>query len=537
MKQPLLILFLTAALTTAQAQSPVLIDINPGGASSFAENMTSANNNLFIRTHLNQGELWKTDGTQAGTEILRNDIDPDAYPGNYVVINGKMIFTAYEGVANNLEPWVTDGTSAGTMKLKEICPGPAGSYPYGYHNINGKIIFAATDTTFSMGSIFIQTCGVWVTDGTPAGTEELVQMDAIYDNGNTTGVQPSNFFVYNNKAYFMMSDTGKVADIWVSDGTVSGTKRLMNTPVHGYYYDGFIELNSELYILSMVDTNQGFTAVIGGLWHVDVNAPSTSLITNFAPYGNPTGIEINGKIFFYGSDGGTDEALWVTDGTAPGTHLVKDINIGANSSDMNTFTAFNNKLYFFADDVTGKALWVSDGTTNGTMKIKQLALNELYARDMIEYAGNLYFSTYRSNDTTLAFWYSNGNAQNATMFAAEIEQGGGGSFRIMNGSLYFGAYLDNNGAELWKLTVNPNGIPELQKALPLTVFPNPATDELSFSTTGIDVVTIYNIAGEKLSEIKQPLNNKVDVNLLTPGIYIAEVKQGDAITRLRWVKM
>lgn len=86
-----------------------------------------------------------------------------------------------------------------------------------------------------------------------------------------------------------------------------------------------------------------------------------------------------GNIFFQGFTGKTGHELWVTDGTQSGTRLVKDINLGLNSSlaEGGDFllesTELNGKLIFFADDgVHGKELWASDGTAVGTTLVKDI---------------------------------------------------------------------------------------------------------------------------------------------------------------------
>jgi ELWxxDGT repeat protein len=70
--------------------------------------------------------------------------------------------------------------------------------------------------------------------------------------------------------------------------------------------------------------------------------------------------------------------LWVTDGTAAGTHLVADINPGTytspggasypNSSSPSDLTAIGDgRVVFSAHDGTnGTELWVTDGTAAGT---------------------------------------------------------------------------------------------------------------------------------------------------------------------------
>ncbi|MDR0810839.1 MAG: hypothetical protein LBN23_00975, partial [Paludibacter sp.] len=79
------------------------------------------------------------------------------------------------------------------------------------------------------------------------------------------------------------------------------------------------------------------------------------------------------KAFFAATDATNGEELWVTDGTAAGTKLVKDINPGAAGSNIQWLTRFNDKVVFGADNGTaGVELWISDGTAAGTFMVKDI---------------------------------------------------------------------------------------------------------------------------------------------------------------------
>lgn len=79
------------------------------------------------------------------------------------------------------------------------------------------------------------------------------------------------------------------------------------------------------------------------------------------------------KAFFAASNEATGEELWVTDGTVAGTKMVKDINPGSGSSDINWMTRFNDKVVFAANNgENGMELWISDGTENGTYIVKDI---------------------------------------------------------------------------------------------------------------------------------------------------------------------
>ncbi len=56
-------------------------------------------------------------------------------------------------------------------------------------------------------------------------------------------------------------------------------------------------------------------------------------------------------MYFYGEDDNGEE-LWVSDGTASGTRMVKDIAAGGTGSYIGDLIAVNSTLFFRADDVT-----------------------------------------------------------------------------------------------------------------------------------------------------------------------------------------
>src|SRR5262249_57094631 len=85
---------------------------------------------------------------------------------------------------------------------------------------------------------------------------------------------------------------------------------------------------------------------------------------------------VNGTLFFIANDGQHGVELWKSDGTESGTALVKDISAGKYyNSFPDNLTAAGGLLVFTADQrdhnsATGREVWVSDGTAAGTALVR-----------------------------------------------------------------------------------------------------------------------------------------------------------------------
>ena len=129
----------------------MLKDINSGSAPSSPMSFCVFNNKLYFKADLgntfNEGELWVTDGTASGTVLVKN-IYPayNAAIDHMTVYNGSLYFTATDGV-NGYELWKSDGTAAGTQLFKDINPGSGGSYCEAFTVFNNKLYFSSNDGT------------------------------------------------------------------------------------------------------------------------------------------------------------------------------------------------------------------------------------------------------------------------------------------------------------------------------------------------------------------------------------------------------
>ncbi|HEY2840050.1 MAG TPA: ELWxxDGT repeat protein, partial [Pirellulales bacterium] len=91
-----------------------------------------------------------------------NENEQASSPSEMVAIGSTTYFAAYDGVHGN-ELWKSDGTAAGTVLVKDIKPGGANSFPRYLTNVNGTLFFTAGD--FHPGYAGVD---LWKSDGTAA---------------------------------------------------------------------------------------------------------------------------------------------------------------------------------------------------------------------------------------------------------------------------------------------------------------------------------------------------------------------------------
>lgn len=122
-------------------------DLNDGTGNSEIYNR-SANFNGFIFFTADNGtdgvELYKTDGTTAGTMLVKN-INPagDGAGYSYLYTKAGVVFAGNDGT-NGSEPWISDGTAAGTTPIANLNLS-GDSDPLFFYIWNGDIYLNATN--------------------------------------------------------------------------------------------------------------------------------------------------------------------------------------------------------------------------------------------------------------------------------------------------------------------------------------------------------------------------------------------------------
>lgn len=324
------------------AGTAMVADLFPGFSSSYPRDLTNVSGTLFFsaRDGTHGYQLWKSDGTANGTVMVKdNAFAGQSYsrPSWLTNVSGTLFFSANDGVSGN-ELWKSDGTAAGTVLVKDIRPGPTNTGPWYMCNVNGTLFFGANDGTTGIA--------LWKSNGTASGTV-LVKDIHRTNPGLADLYQLTNF---NGTLFFVGRDDVYDSKIWTSDGTTAGTAPFVSGPFS--YPNQLTNIGGTLY----------FDAQRPGafqFWKSDGTPAGTTLIADSIGIGRLT--NVNGAVFFVGSDSTHGAELWKTDGTAAGTAFFYDTEPSDTRNYFPTGLAnINGSLFFSTNDYrNGIRLWAT----------------------------------------------------------------------------------------------------------------------------------------------------------------------------------
>jgi len=300
-------------------------------------------------------ELWATDGTRAGTRLVA-DINGDSRQGSQtaqLTVAGDWVYFQADDGVHGSTLWRSNGDD--TEMVADINPeGDANPGDLaGMIELNGRVIFGANDGKHGHEP--------WVSDGTEAGTRLLADIND--DPGSFGGISfPEGFFRFKDRVYFAARHDGNTAnrELWVTDGTPDGTERFKDI-VPNRDRDA-AEFQGEMYFRAN-DGEHGRE-----LWKTDGTPEGTRMVANINPEDSSAPEDLTvfaGRLFFTADDGSeSGRQLWATDGTESGTQsITPDIAdqpdpLGYHGPRTRSLHVFDGALYFPAEYTeAGRKLW------------------------------------------------------------------------------------------------------------------------------------------------------------------------------------
>ncbi len=339
------------------AEGPAFSLWNPEGQYA-TKSITDVNGTIFFFANdgIHGYELWKTDGTEAGTVMVKDIGDTDAgiLPNDDVyaeciAIDGILYFVAYaEGSGH--EVWRSDGTEDGTYMIGEAIAGNNFStYPCNLCNAGGSLWFGAKS--------FNPISGIWRYDGS-----NLIQVSDAFQNRWNQQSQ-NNFVWHNGYAYFGAGTTANDMHIWRSNGNAMSAELFIQTNTNGQSRPHtFLPIeNGFMFVANGEDETQVFVSdgTLNGTMPLEYADGSVAYFPVGTTNNTTDFLPINGGYYWNGTNG-----FSFTDGTNEGTHSITDDAFSYHRVDWmtNNSAAIGNHVVFAGDNHNLK----SNGTPEGT---------------------------------------------------------------------------------------------------------------------------------------------------------------------------
>ena len=387
-------------------------------------------------------QLWKSGGQIASTVKVT---DLPAWTVVYDAV-GNSLFFGVNDIMTGIEPWTSDGTAAGTKMLKDIRPGNGDSISPGELSIvvDDKIFFLARSNDSGGPS------SVWRSDLTTAGTQEVILEPP--DPNDFYG--PALISAFKHELFFQGHDTAHGGEPWLTKG--GGVSASMIKDINVIDSGGSMPYmlhytNDHLFFM----TNSG-----GGLWTSDGSAEGTELLVPYVYDKQDISTSrdemdvANGWLYFILNNAVLNQSeLWRTNGVSTagigaweGTHSLDPAR---------DFTAATDWVYFLHWGEQGHELWRTDGFAAGTRGIIRF-VGPSYIRfeihDLVT-SGNLAYFVVSAQDFGSELWMSDGTgagSRRVKRIGSETEEVPDlTDLTVMNGILYFTADDGVHGRELW----------------------------------------------------------------------------------------
>lgn len=553
-------------------------DINPNAASGFssANGITFFSNNGLMYFTANDGpdgtEMWVSDGTVGNTKMLK-DITPGVGIGTkfgqFTNLGTEVIFGVITAT-NSLDLWRTDGTPAGTSVLKSFnIPSSALAFT-GFLPFNNKIYFNGVDLLTGIE--------LWSTDGTTTAMVKDINPGATSGIPNSSIPILLNAVIINNHFIFSATTTTDGSELWTSDGTSAGTVLLKNInttagvgsspflfPVINYIgalngnlagglgdifdrtalYNGFIFLSAD-------DGINGTQ-----LWKTDGTAGGTSLVKNIG--GTAGGVSTSyfytkSGLYFSADDGVSGAEPWLSDGTSLGTNQVYDINAGSGASSPGFLFVFNNNLFFTADNgdspVNGFTDFYKINATVSTLPITLLNFSATLQTQAVildwttsTEINSSHFVTQRSNDgvhfTDIGSVNAAGNSAVQKRYTYNDLQYTDAHSDVL---FYRLQIVDKDGKYKYSDVLS---VRLKDKITELNIYPNPVHNQLGISFTAPFAnkiaLRITDVNGKQIFNKMYSAGSianlqSIDVSGLANGAYFVQMIAGKEIKMVKFIK-
>ena len=318
-------------------------------------------------------DLWASDGTSAGTTLLRHFQDNDDPLVEDCIVadrGGRAWFVAAEN-ATGEQLWSTDGTAAGTRRATHF----GRRHPFGYDPLEGRptidggqlarlgprlLLFPALDEGAHRR--------LWITNGNWWSVRPITGCHG----GCPDVVEMQPFAPLGERVAFIGRRGGEPEAMWVTDGTGRGTVKLHDAPASE---DGELPWvttrEGRWYLSAPADSDGTSWPPKSTLWASNGSRAGTVALATTEGVGEASKLEsmllaFGGRVYFPGC-AGDDCGLLATDGHAAGAVRTVTLETGSVLSDWHPLIARAGSHVLLLGEHSGGSFWLADATAAGPL--------------------------------------------------------------------------------------------------------------------------------------------------------------------------
>lgn len=330
--------------------------------------------------------VYSTDGITT-TALTSATPVPFNDEGDLFLEVGMLAYFVTSDAANGQELWKTNGTAAGTSLVADLYAGTGSSQPRDLVGFQDRVFFSADYLSSSGVSLGRE---LFRSDGSQFGTQLVQDINYDPDPGlpagpNTLSSDPLELTVSGAKLYFSAvsgvnnGDLGR--ELWAVSSAFGGAAlvRDIRTGANSSSPQNLTDVNGVLYF-SAHDGSSGFEP-----FRSQGTSVTTTLVANVNPgtgSSNPDHFFPSGsRVYFSAFTPTTGTELFSTDGTSAGTALVVDLQPGIDSSDplpLGGVTADRLLVSASANGTLDRELWITGGPVSGMLPVFDLNPGEFF---------------------------------------------------------------------------------------------------------------------------------------------------------------
>lgn len=519
-----LLLLLASRESHAQFNVQLLKDIWPGANSSAPEDFILFHGKAYFAVKDNNinvhWSLWQSDGSPAGTQVFFSAPDSLQYIPQSLVQMGDTLFFITQITSPPYNQYILWQTTGDPTSLQPIL-----TFPFFYGGLKAPVVLKDKIWLYSQGHVAFFYPALDSVLVFHEFNGNILQCNATKDHLYWFVLNPQNSYVTD---FILYRSDGSTME-WVRKvGTaISGTNgsSICYTSLTRQFDHVLWTAQNVQYDGTGAGYAQGFS--VGADGYQIVSSPgnnlqdaaltdhffvvrSATMTTPLQPLADPavtvmwpdsTWAALDPVPFENSRFAAAEEqvfalsphALWASDGTAAGTHLVRSF-----AGTIKPVITHHNQLIFRHDTGTGTELWKSDGSPDSTMLVAVLT------------AGF-------SGEILNPFW--------------------------LNGcTVLFSMIVPGKGRELCQLTLPPCAMPNTPTTEPLnnagmSISPNPTTGNTSLWVEKLQdqpwLISISDLAGRPVWRCAQPTettSTEIPSGSFPNGIYLVTMKSGNVQT-------